>query len=55
MLVQFGGRAFRTEPLSLTDWLVVIGASSAVLLVGEGVRAFARLRERSAGSVAGDK
>lgn len=44
VLVQFGGRAFRTVPLSMTDWLWVTGVSSLVLWVGEGLRAVARLR-----------
>jgi P-type Ca2+ transporter type 2C len=38
LIVQFGGRAFRTVPLSLVDWLVLLGLTSAVLWIGEIVR-----------------
>ena len=42
-IVTFGGEMFRTVPLSLTEWLVIIGATSIVLWVGEIWRAFKRL------------
>ena len=35
LIVQFGGDVFRTVPLSITDWLIIIGASSFVLWFGE--------------------
>ena len=35
LIVTFGGRMFRTVPLSFTEWLVIIGATSIVLWVGE--------------------
>lgn len=35
LIVTFGGDMFRTEPLSLTTWIVIIAATSAVLWVGE--------------------
>lgn len=35
LLVQFGGQVFRTVPLSVTDWLVMLAATSPVLLVPE--------------------
>lgn len=35
LMVQFGGAVFRTVPLSLRDWLVIIGGTSIVLWVGE--------------------
>ena len=31
----FGGRMFRTVPLSFTEWLAIIGATSIVLWVSE--------------------
>ena len=43
LIVTFGGEMFRTVPLSLTEWLVIIGATSIVLWVGEIWRAFKRL------------
>ena len=43
LIVTFGGEMFRTVPLSLTEWLVIIGATSIVLWVGEICRAFKRL------------
>lgn len=35
LIVSFGGEVFRTVPLSLTDWVVVIVATSGVLWIGE--------------------
>ena len=46
LIVTFGGEMFRTVPLSLTEWLVIIGATSIVLWVGEIWRAFKRLLAR---------
>ena len=43
LIVTFGGEMFRTVPLSLTEWLVIIGATSIVLWVGEIWRVFKRL------------
>ena len=43
LIVTFGGEMFRTVPLSLTEWLVIIGATSIVLWVGEIWQAFKRL------------
>ena len=43
LIVTFGGEMFRTVPLSLTEWLVIIGATSIVLWIGEIWRAFKRL------------
>ena len=47
LIVTFGGEMFRTVPLSLTEWLVIIGATSIVLWVGEIWRAFKRLWAKS--------
>ncbi|MBI5789598.1 MAG: calcium-translocating P-type ATPase, PMCA-type [Candidatus Schekmanbacteria bacterium] len=38
LLVQFAGNFFRTIPLSLTDWLLLIGGTSIVLWAGEILR-----------------
>ena len=35
VMVQYGGSVFRTVPLSLRDWLIIIGGTSIVLWVGE--------------------
>ena len=43
LIVTFGGEMFRTVPLSLTEWLVIIGVTSIILWVGEIWRAFKRL------------
>jgi Ca2+-transporting ATPase len=44
LIVQFGGHLFRTEPLSLTHWLIITAATSAVLWIGELLRFFARAK-----------
>ena len=41
-IVEFGGRFFGVTPLSLTDWLLIIGGTSPVLLIGECIRAMRR-------------
>lgn len=38
LIVTFGGRMFRTVPLSPTEWLTIIAATSVVLWGGEVVR-----------------
>ena len=38
VIVTFGGRMFRTEPLSLTEWGFIILSTSLVLWIGEGIR-----------------
>jgi Ca2+-transporting ATPase len=43
LIVQFGGEVFRTVPLSLNDWIVIIAGTSAVLWLGEIVRLGTRL------------
>ena len=35
LIVEFGGEVFRTVPLSIKDWLMVIGLTSVVLWIGE--------------------
>ena len=42
-IVEFGGRVFRTSPLTLSSWLWIIGVSSLTLWVGEIIRAIRRL------------
>lgn len=43
LIVTFGGGMFRTEPLSLTEWGVIIASTSVVLWIGEIWRAVKRM------------
>lgn len=43
IIVTFGGEMFRTTPLSLHEWLLIIGSTSVVLWVGELWRTFKRM------------
>ena len=40
IIVTFGGEMFRTTPLSLHEWLLIIGSTSVVLLGGRAVENF---------------
>jgi Ca2+-transporting ATPase len=40
VIVEFGGEFFSVTPLSLSDWLWIIGGTSVVLWIGELVRLF---------------
>ena len=42
LIVQFGGVMFNVVPISLVDWLLIIGGTSIVLWVGELFRVFKR-------------
>lgn len=46
LIVSVGGRFFNVEPISATDWAVIIIATSPVLWIGEAIRAFERLKNR---------
>ena len=37
LIVQFGGEMFRTEPLSLLQWVLIIGCTSLVVIIEEGL------------------
>jgi len=41
-IVEFGGKAFRTESLALHEWLYIAGASSVILIVGLAGRLIGR-------------
>lgn len=43
IIVTFGGEMFRTTPLSLHEWLLIIGSTSIVLWAGELWRTFKRM------------
>lgn len=40
LIVSFGGKMFSVVPLSITDWVIILAASSVVLWIGEVVRLF---------------
>ena len=42
LIVTFGGEMFRTQPLSLNEWAIIIGSTSLVLWAGELYRAVRR-------------
>ncbi|MFA6599089.1 MAG: calcium-translocating P-type ATPase, PMCA-type, partial [Ignavibacteriaceae bacterium] len=44
IIVQFGGELFRTVPLTLADWVLLIVGSSIVLWVGEFLRLVKRIK-----------
>ncbi|MBM6674255.1 calcium-translocating P-type ATPase, PMCA-type [Marseilla massiliensis] len=43
IIVTFGGKMFRTDPLSLQEWLVIIAATSPVMWIGEIWRCIKRV------------
>lgn len=43
LIVTFGGKMFRTEPLSAEEWLYIIAGTSVVLWIGEIIRGVKRL------------
>lgn len=45
LAVEFGGNVFRTESLSLQEWLVLAAVTCPVLIIGEIVRFIARSRK----------
>lgn len=45
-IVEFGGKVFRTEPLSLTTWVYIIAGTSIVLWIGEIYRWIKRLQSK---------
>ena len=46
LIVEFGGKVFRTEPLDITTWLTIVAGSSLVLWIGEIVRYIQRKTSR---------
>ena len=43
MIVTFGGKMFRTVPLSFTEWATIVAVTSPVLFIGEGIRLIKRI------------
>ena len=48
LIVTFGGRMFRTQPLSAEEWLIITAATSVVLVAGELWRGIKRIKEAKA-------
>ena len=46
VIVQWGGKVFRTVPLTLAQWLYIIGSTSIVLWVGEIWRWIKRIKSK---------
>ncbi len=47
IIVEFGGKVFRTEPMPLMSWLYIIGGTSLVLWIGEIYRWIKRLQQKN--------
>ena len=45
IIVEFGGKVFRTVPLTMAQWLYIIGSTSIVLWVGEVWRWIQRIKK----------
>jgi len=43
IIVTFGGKMFRTVPLSFTEWATIVAVTSPVLFIGEGIRLIKRI------------
>ena len=46
IIVTFGGKVFRTEPLSMMEWVYIITGTSLVFWIGEIARGIARLKKK---------
>lgn len=46
LIVQFGGAVFRTTPLDLVTWVIIIASTSLVLWIGEAIRFIQRLKQK---------
>ena len=46
LIVSFGGKVFRTVPLSVEDWIYIIAGTSVVLWLGEIIRGVKRLTKK---------
>ena len=42
LIVEFGGRMFRTVPLDFNTWVMIIVGTSPVMIIGEIVRKIRR-------------
>ena len=46
-IVEFGGEVFRTVPLRIYDWLIIVGSTSLVLWIGELIRVIKKNKFKS--------
>ena len=46
IIVTFGGKVFRTEPLPALEWIYIIAGTSLVLWIGEVVRGIKRMMKK---------
>ena len=46
LIVTFGGKVFRTEPLPMMEWIYIIVGTSLVLWIGEIFRGFCRMKKK---------
>ena len=46
LIVTFGGKVFRTEPLPIMEWIYIIAGTSFVFWIGEIVRGICRLTKK---------
>ena len=47
IIVCFGGKVFRTEPLTLQEWICIVAGTSVVLWIGEIIRGIQRLSKKA--------
>ena len=47
IIVTFGGKVFRTEPLSVMEWIYIIAGTSLVLWIGEIWRGIKRVAQKN--------
>ena len=47
LIVEFGGKVFRTEPMDFTTWIYIITGTSFVLWIGEIYRWIKRMQKKS--------
>jgi len=45
LIVEFGGNVFRTTPLSLSEWFIIVTGTSVVLWIGELYRLYNRKKK----------
>ena len=46
LIVTFGGKVFRTEPLTIMEWISIIAGTSLVFWIGEIFRGICRLKKK---------
>jgi Ca2+-transporting ATPase len=45
IIIQAGGSIFKVQPLGLLDWLIILAATSIVIIKAEVFRFFRRIRK----------